>query len=381
MKHPGRLLIFLFCAGLTAFGQAVPSQIGNVQLGSALVNRGTSIQVQYSVIGTTNRSWDGLLQFNLGVFPTLTTAQIQKATLVLYLENGGGAGTVSLCAAATAWSSTTITGAHLPACVAGTTTSIPVTAAELSSGSFIPVDVTSIVQSWYNGTANNGFILSPATAGTNVQFATVSGSGGILGLGSTSSFSPVLDLVLESQGPQGIPGIQGPVGPAGPQGPLGPMGPVGPVGPLGPTGSTGPTGPQGPAGPASSGPVYYNQINTIGGAGSATVDGLYYLPPGTYLIWAPTIETGEQEDIGSTCDWYINGGPDNGGSIALPFDGNAFYSARDNTFGRIDMVGIVTLTLPGNNNTVVTLCGTETSSGVHFTGQMFAIPFGNAIAE
>lgn len=361
MKHLYRLAILVLIAGLTAFGQAVPSQIGNVQLGSAFGNRGgSSIQVQYAVTGTTNHSLDGLLQFNLSVFPALTPAQVQKATLVLYLESGGGAGTVSLCAAATAWSSATITGTHVPACVAGTATNIAVTASQLAGGAFIPIDVSSIVQSWYNGTANNGLILSPATAGTNVQFATV--SAGLLGL--SVGYSPVLDLVLQSQGPQG---------PVGPQGPQGIQGLQGPMGLMGLTGPQGPMGLQGPAGASS---AYYNQINSVGTSGS--VDGLYYLPPGTYLIWAPTFETGEQEDIGATCDWVINGGAD---PTVVPLDDTMVYSGRDNTYGHILMTGIVTVSNPGNTNTVVTTCGTETSSGVHFVGQMFAMPITNAIAD
>ena len=217
MKQLCRLMTLIFCAGLTAFGQAVPSQIGNVQLGNGLGNRGAGdVQVIYAMTGATNHGWNGYLQFNMGVFPALTPAQVQKATLVLYLESGGGPGTVALCEAGTAWSATTITGTHVPNCVAGTTTNIPITSAQLANGAFIPVDVTSIVQSWYNGSANNGFILSGAAVGTNVQFDIVSN---VLGYGV--GYSPVLNLVLQSQGPQGI---QGPVGPVGPIGPMGLLG-------------------------------------------------------------------------------------------------------------------------------------------------------------
>jgi hypothetical protein len=384
MKHPGRLLIFIFCAGLTALGQAVPSQIGNVQLGSALGNRGGTIQVQYSVAGSTNHSWDGLVQFNLTVFPTLTPPQVQKATLVLHLLSGGGAGTVSLCQAASVWSSTTITGTHVPACVAGTTTSVAVTAAELAGGSFIPIDVTPLVQSWYNGTANNGFILSPATAGTNVQFDTVSG-GSLLGL-SFGGYSPVLDLVLQSEGPQGIQGIQGVQGPIGPMGPMGPIGPMGPMGPLGPAGPTGATGATGPAGPAGSGLLYYNQPNSIGGDPTVDVetDGLYYLPAGTWMIWSPTQVTGDS-DQSAGCYWWINetseGVPGPNATYQYPAGGvRASFDSADSSNGWMNMMGVVTLTLPGYNK-VVTHCGYITGSGVHFIGQMFALQVGNAVAD
>ena len=105
MKRFWGMAVLVLGVGLSAWGQAVPSQIANVQLGNALGNHGGSgIQVIYAMTGPTNHGWDGYLQFNLGVFPTLTPAQIQKATLVLYLESGGTPGTVALCEAATAWS-------------------------------------------------------------------------------------------------------------------------------------------------------------------------------------------------------------------------------------------------------------------------------------
>ncbi len=373
MKHLCRLALLILGVGLSAWGQAVPSQIGNVQLGSNAGTRGgLNIQVQYNFFGSVNHSWDGYLQFNMGVFPTLTVAQIQKATLVLYVMNGGSPGTVSLCQAATTWSSTTITGNHVPACVAGTTTNITVTSAQLASGSFIPVDVTSIVQSWYNGGSNFGFILGAASAGVNVQFDTITGSFG---------YSPMLDLVLQSQGPQG------PIGPQGLQGPVGPQGPIGPLGPMGLQGSTGPQGPQGitgPQGPAGSGQIYSNQVNSIGNnpGGEAEVDGLYYLPAGSYLIWSHAEVTGDTDPgLGAGCLWWINGGPNAGGTFQVPFGGDAFYDgAVDSSFGTMNMMGVVTLTNSGYNS-VATECSANTAHGVHFLGQMFAMPVGSLIAD
>jgi hypothetical protein len=387
MKNLCRLLILIFCAGLTAFGQAVPSQIANVQLGNGLGSHGgPGIQVIYAMTGTTNHGWNGYVQFNMGVFPTLTPAQIQKATLVLYLENGGTPGTVALCEAAAAWSATTITGTHVPSCVAGSTTNIAVTTAQLASGAYISVDVTPIVQSWYSGVANNGFILSGATLGTNVQFDMISNI-----LGYAVGDSPMLDLVLESQGPQGIQGVQGPVGPIGPMGPMGPMGPAGPLGPVGsagsagPFGPAGPTGPQGPTGatgPAGASTLYYNQINSVGGdpQNVKEVDGLYYLPAGTYMIWAPTETTGDTTG-GAACYWYLNGGPfaGTGGSIQIVQGGTALYSADDSGFGRMNMYGVVTLT-NGGYNTVTAQCETH-NTGVHFIGQMFGLPITNPIVD
>jgi hypothetical protein len=388
MKRFCGMAVLVLGVGLSAWGQAVPSQIANVQLGNALGNHGGSgIQVIYAMTGTGNHGWDGYLQFNLGVFPTLTPAQIQKATLVLYLESGGTPGTVALCEAATAWSATTITGTHVPSCVAGTTTNIAVTSAQLASGAFIPVDVTPLVQSWYNGVANNGLILSGATIGTNVQFDTVSNV-----LGYAVGDSPMLDLVLQSQGPQGIQGAQGPVGPMGPMGPMGALGPIGPAGPMGSTGPMGPMGPigsvgaTGPPGPAGASSLYYNQANSIGGDPTVDVevDGLYYLPAGTYMIWSPTEVTGDS-DQSAGCYWWINEASpssfDSDTTFLYPFGGaTASFSAGNSSTGWMNMMGVVTLPLPGYNK-VVTHCGYITGTGLHFIGQMYALPITNAIVD
>ncbi len=294
MKHFYWLTLFMLGVALSASGQAVPSQVANVQLGSFLGNRGgLSIQVQYSA---SNHGLNGYVQFNLGVFPTLTVAQIQKATLVLFAENGGNAGTISVCRAATTWSASTITGNNAPVCAAGTSTNLVVTAAQLSSGSFVSVDVTSIVQSWYNGSSNFGIILSGATSGTNVQLDT---------LASNFGYPPVLDLVLQSQGPQG------PIGPQGPQGLQGPQGPQGFQGLPGATGVTGPTGPQGPQGiqgPAGAGLVYYDVSNSLGAPyqNVAPIFGLNYLPPGNYMMWAYAEIDNDDGSGNAGCYWTIN---------------------------------------------------------------------------
>ena len=98
------------------------------------------------------------------------------------------------------------------------------------------------------------------------------------------------------------------------------------------------------------------------------------------MIWASIYETGEQNDFGATCDLFINGGPNNGGSIGSIFDDTFVYSGRDNTYGRVTGMGIVTLTGSGYN-TVATHCGTSTSSGVHFVGKMWAMPIQTLVAD
>ena len=226
----------LLCAATMAWGQAVPSQIANIQLNNNNGPRGgNTIQIQYMVNGQhVNQSTVGYIQYDMSVFPaSLTTAQIQKATLVLYVENGGNAGTVSLCQVASSWTYATITGNNAPTCVAGTSTNIVVTAAQIQNGAFISQDVTSIVRSWYNNPGTNyGFMLGAVSpSNLSLQFDALQGSNG---------YPPMLDLVVQNLGPQG---------PQGPQGPTGPTGPQGLQGPMGLTGATGATGAQGLAGP------------------------------------------------------------------------------------------------------------------------------------
>jgi len=295
----------VLCAAATGWGQAIPSQIANVQAGNNFGLLGNNaLQIQSNIDGLgVDHGQEAYIQFSLGVFPAnLTPALIQKATLVLWIENGGNPGTVSVCQVSAAWSYATITGNNAPACVSGTTTSFSVTQAELQQGSFISVDITPIVQSWYNGAGNYGVMLAPGPPppgprnnGVNIQ---------IDSLMDNSGYPPVLDLVLQSQGPAGPQGPIGLTGPQGPQGPMGitgltgatgatgPQGPIGLTGPIGPIGLTGPTGATGPQGP----------IGLTGATGATGPQGPIGLtgPIGPIGLTGPTGATGPQGPIGLT---------------------------------------------------------------------------------
>jgi hypothetical protein len=121
-----------------------------------------------------------------------------------------------------AWTSATITGINAPSCTNTASPTVTLTAAQLAQGSFVSVDITSIVQSWYQGIPNNGIVLfadAPLTGtgnnGVSVQFDSLWDSGG---------YPPLLNLVLQSQGPIGATGAQGPIGATGAQDPIGPTG-------------------------------------------------------------------------------------------------------------------------------------------------------------
>jgi hypothetical protein len=242
-------ILSLLCAVTLVRGQAVPSQIADIQVS---YNEGphfsNKVQLRYNMDGRgVNQNQVAYIQFNLSVFPAnLTPAQIQKATLVLWVENGGNPGTVSVCQVSSAWVADKITGVNAPSCTNTTMYSFSVSAAQLQQGSFVVVDITPMVQSWYNGVPNYGILLAPEAPaagpgnnGVNIQFDSL--------LEGNSAYPPVLDLVLQSQGSQSV------QGPAGPQGPTGLTGLTGATGPQGPAGPQGPQGIQGPAGSGATG--------------------------------------------------------------------------------------------------------------------------------
>ena len=259
-------LLLLLCGVATTWGQAIPSAVANIQLGtSSNPNLNNQIQVQYvqSLTGV-NQSKEGYISFDLSGYPSLTAANIQKASLVLYVENGGTPGTFTVCPLAQAWSPSSINGRNAPSCsnqnLAVTTA---ISATQLQQGSFVTVDITAIVQGWFNGNPNYGIMLAadPTTkpSGINVYFDSKQ-MNSILGLGATSTqsasgYPPWINIVLESQGPVGPTGAQGPIGPTGPigltgaTGAKGATGATGAIGLIGPTGSTGAIGAVGPTGP------------------------------------------------------------------------------------------------------------------------------------
>ena len=219
-------------------------------------------QLQYNVNGQgVNQSQDAYLQFDLSVFPAgLTPASIQKATMVLWVENGGNAGSVSVCQILTPWAFATITGTNTPVCSGSGVVTFAVSQAQLQQGSFVEVDITPIVQSWHQAqrqlrsdtlSAYGSRRPVEGTTGTNIQIDPQ----------QNNKRLPVLiklNLVLQSQGaigpkgpagPQGATGQQGPAGAQGATGAQGPAGPQGQTGPQGQPGQQGQTGPQGAVGP------------------------------------------------------------------------------------------------------------------------------------
>ncbi|MBS1820609.1 MAG: collagen-like protein [Acidobacteria bacterium] len=215
--------------------------------------------------------YTSLLQFDMGTLPSGTApSQISRALLRLYCNRADTPGLVSVQPATSSWGEYSVTYNTLPQLGAAQQV-ISVTQA----GSYVWVDVTSMVQGWVSTpSSNNGLALTAGSA--SVQFDSKEND--------LTGHAPLLDVVLISQGPvgpkgdtgaigpqgpAGATGVQGAIGPTGPQGPKGDTGSQGLQGPQGPAGLTGPTGPSGPQGPQ--GPQ-----GITGVAGPAGSPGLVY---------------------------------------------------------------------------------------------------------
>ena len=194
------------------------------------VNYGSLSNLYVNGTGTT------LIQFDLSSLPSGTTAsQIGAAYLKLYVNRINTAGLVNIQAVTSTWNESTVSYATTPSLGSTVASFTPATPQQ-----FITIDVTSLVQSWLNGTTNYGIALT--TSGGDIVFDSKEND--------ETSHAAHLDITVVSQGPTGPQGPAGPQGSAGSQGPVGPQGSTGPQGPQGATGSQGPTGPTGGNGPA-----------------------------------------------------------------------------------------------------------------------------------
>jgi hypothetical protein len=214
-------------------------------------------------VGNGNTS---LLQFDLSVLPSGTAAsQVSKATLRLYVNRVNSAGSVTVSPVSSAWTESAVTYSNAPTIGSSVATFTP-----SNPGTFISVDVTSLVQGWVTTPASN-YGLALTSAAANVLFDSKEND--------ETAHVARLDITLASQGatgatgPQGIQGIQGITGATGIQGIVGNTGATGATGVTGSTGATGATGVTGATG-AGVGTVTSVSAGTVtqsGGAGSVTV--------------------------------------------------------------------------------------------------------------
>ena len=217
----------------------------------------------------------GLIQFDLSGLPAgMAATNISKATISVYVNKVLVAGGLDFAQISSPWTENSVSFATRPGAFPASAINIPVSAA----GSYVTVEVTSLVQSWVSGAQPNyGVQISAALAApsTSILLDTKESA--------TTSHPAMLDIVLVSVGPAGPTGETGPTGPTGPRGLVGPTGPTGPAGQRGLTGLTGPTGPTGATGPA--GPldlVLYDLVYTV--CGNCRNFGATTCPSGMYAI-------------------------------------------------------------------------------------------------
>jgi len=265
---------------LQAAAQSAPAtDDATILLSSPTTNKGTSANLE--VQGPNLQ--EAFIRFDLSALPSgLQASNINKATLRLFLSNVSEDGTFDVRLVTGTWTEKTLTYNSAPPAGLLIVGSIPVKESE--ERHFVLVDVTSAVQAWLSGTANNGIVLAASPGSLiSVNFNSKENS--------STSHDPEIEIEVVGTGQQGAQGPAGPTGPTGATGPIGPAGPtgatgaVGPVGatgaqgvqgipgPLGPIGATGATGPvgsvgsQGPAGPAG-------QVGATGPMGPVGPQGL-----------------------------------------------------------------------------------------------------------
>ena len=281
--------VFYFCGFLAvallllpvraAAQSATVTDDATTQLSSPTTNNGSS-----SNLGLQGPNLqESFVRFDLSVLPSgLQASNISKATLRLFLSNVSVGGTFDVRYVTGIWNEKTLTYNNAPPAGLLIAGSIPANTSQARD--FVVVDVTSAVQAWLSGTANNGIVLigSPGSS-ISVNFDSKEAA--------STSHDPRIEIEVVITGPQGPAGPQGLTGPAGTNGsngapgaaatvqvgttmtvsagtpasvlnggtqnaavlnfliPQGPMGPIGLQGPQGQPGQTGAQGPQGIQGP------------------------------------------------------------------------------------------------------------------------------------
>ena len=266
----------------------------------------------------------GYIKFDLSTLPPGTTGtNLTRAVAWIYPNVVTGTGSIDVYEVTQQWSQATLLGTDVLTVDHTPVANVPITAANYKT--YIPIDITSLVQGWLDGTIpNDGIALYPHisapglpnpnihiaskessttgipmmevdldTTGSNGYAYTPSGAGiGVTGgdrdqYNSQPAGFTYLDLStgivwvktgsdatdwVEGFSVAGQPGATGPAGPTGAIGPAGPVGPdggVGPAGPVGPAGVQGQVGPVGPTGPVGA----TGAAGPAGPAGSPGVTG------------------------------------------------------------------------------------------------------------
>jgi hypothetical protein len=290
----GTLCLLLFLAVAARFVRAQISDTDDSYTASSSPTQNYGTQSGLNVIGSGVNAY---IRFDLTVLPSdLTSSNISKATMRLYINGVTTAGTFDVYLVTGAWTESTITYNNAPTLGAKVASGTMISA---SRRFFIDVDVTPAVQAWLSSPPSPNYgIALVASPGSSISVSFDSkentstshdpelmvsmvsagapgpqGQAATVSIGSTSTLAPGSLASVTNNGtstaailnfaiPQGAAGATGPGGPTGAAGPAGPQGPQGIQGPIGPQGA------QGPAGPGSGG---FNGIQEFTQSGTFTV--------------------------------------------------------------------------------------------------------------
>jgi hypothetical protein len=294
------LLCGLAIAPVASLAQTVPLAQDSYFVPSSSANYGSA---QTLDVGGSKASVV-LVQFDMSTLPAgLTSANIAKATLALFVNNCGASqhfrfpfdtnsgfdtcqGSVNIYEADGAWSELEVNGHNNPVAGAVVASDVPISAAN----KYIYVDATAAVQNWVGGAPNDGFIIKPNAGGVNVEFDSKEST--------TTSHPATLTIVLAFSGPAGSAGAPGSTGAPGAIGVTGVIGATGPIGVTGATGTPGVTGLTGVTGASGA----TGATGALGATGPAGVTGATGAtgPTGATGVAGPTGPTGGTGATGAT---------------------------------------------------------------------------------
>jgi hypothetical protein len=187
------MLSLFFFAYTVSYGQLTPSGDAYTNTADPTTNYGAK-----TLLDIESASQTTYIQFDLSAIPSgYTGANITKASLKLYVNTVAKAGSFNVDYVSGTWSESTITADKAPALGTTIAASVPLTAADKNQ--FILIDITTAVQAWLNGTANDGIAL----VGNNPLNATFDSKES-----TTTSHAAELVIVFAGGGGGGITGIE-----------------------------------------------------------------------------------------------------------------------------------------------------------------------------
>lgn len=158
-----------------------------------------------------------LIGLDLSPLPAgLTSANIQRATLTVFVNKVFTAGSLDLAPLTKSWDEAAVTYSAQPSSGPVLVQGVPVS----TPGSYVTFDITNLMQAWAAGAPNYGVMISastnnPATVNLDSKESTST---------SHPAYAEVTIVSMGPAGPQGTTGAAGATGPAGPQGVPGPAG-------------------------------------------------------------------------------------------------------------------------------------------------------------